>query len=302
MKPKQKTRRAQKTQTVQKTQVARRGKAAQPARSTARRSRTRQTTNFRQLRIQRAREEQENSHSRQGLPMWGRMLLAVAVVLLLTLVLFRVGSFEVSGNIRYTAEEVAEASGVTEGDVLMGVNKTKTASRILVKLPYVEQVTVEKLLPGTVRFTIVECQAMTAARSEFGTIWLLNSEGKLLEELDEDAEIAYPVITGVELELPMAGSPGAFTDDQGGTLAMAAAQAIAEAGMQSRVQSIDVSDPAQLILVYEDRLEVQLGDGSELAYRLQYLEGAAAGLSSNARGVLDLSFASGQQAVFHPLA
>ena len=53
-----------------------------------------------------------------------------------------VETFEVSGNVRYTAEEVAEASGITKGDILMAVNKTRTASRLLVKLPYVEEVRV----------------------------------------------------------------------------------------------------------------------------------------------------------------
>ena len=49
--------------------------------------------------------------NRGGFPTWAKMLVAVAVVLLFSLVFFRVRTFEVSGNVRYTAEEVAEASG-----------------------------------------------------------------------------------------------------------------------------------------------------------------------------------------------
>lgn len=58
-------------------------------------------------------------------PTWAKMLVAVAVVLLFSLIFFRVRSFEVSGNVRYTAEEVTEASGITNGDILMAVNKPK---------------------------------------------------------------------------------------------------------------------------------------------------------------------------------
>ena len=101
----------------------------------------------RQAKIRQLRTEQMTQMERRsdlkngGVPMWGKMLISVAVVLLLLIVFFRVDEFEVSGNVRYTAEEVAGASGVTVGDVLMGVNKTQTAGRILAGLPYVETVT-----------------------------------------------------------------------------------------------------------------------------------------------------------------
>ena len=95
--------------------------------------------------------------------MWGKTLIAVAVVFLFMLVFFRVRDFEVNGNIRYTAEEVADASGITVGDVLMGVNKTQAASRILTKLPYVEQVEISKVLPGTIQFTVQECQVCSSS-------------------------------------------------------------------------------------------------------------------------------------------
>lgn len=258
---------------------------------------------LRQLRMeQQAQQENEASWRRKVLPMWGKMLIAVAVVLVLMLVFFRVNEFEVSGNVRYTAEEVAEASGITVGDVLMGANKTQAASRILVKLPYVEQVVVSKVLPGTVCFAVRECQAAVAAESEFGTIWLMNNEGKLLERLDEDAEIAYPLIQGTVLRLPTAGDPADFEDAEKGEVAMRTALAVQEANLSGRITSIDVTELDQVVLVYEERLEVQVGDAADLAYKLQYMTGAIAKLGNTARGALDLSFASGTQAIFHPVA
>lgn len=261
-----------------------------------------QRTDLRRLREEQARKEREQGVRRRGLPMWGRTLIAVAVIFLLMLVLFRVNTVEVSGNVRYTVQDVTGASGITEGDVLMGVGKSKVASRILVKLPYVEQVTVSKLLPGTVRLTIQECQAMAAAESEAGKTWLLNARGKLLEELDEDTETAYPLLVGTELELPIAGDPAGFRDSDRGDLAMELARAVQDAGMQDRIRQIDVTRTDQVTLDYAGRIEVQVGDGSDMAYKLQYLAQAAGELGADARGVLDLSFAAGTQAVFHPLS
>ena len=50
-----------------------------------------------------------------------------------------------------------------------------------------------------------------------------------------------------------------------------------------------------------DDLTVWLGDGGDGAYKLQYLLAVQKQLTAGKRGVLDLSFSSGEQAVFHPL-
>lgn len=279
---------------------------SRPTRQTAapqapRRSVKSQRAYFRKLRMeQQAQKDSEAAGREQGIPMWGKTLIAVAVVLLLMLVFFRVQHVEVSGNVRYTPEEVAEASGITLGDVLMGVNKTKAASRILTKLPYVEQVEVTKSLPGTVGFALVECQAFVLAKSEVGTKWLLNSQGKVLEKVDDSEESAYPLIQGTLLTMPVAGDPAAFDNPALGDQAMAMAADISAAGLSSQIRTIHVGE--KTYLSYQNRIQVDLGDGSDLPYRLQYLIAALSKLEDNARGTLDLSFASGSQAIFHPMA
>lgn len=257
---------------------------------------------LRKVRLQQQENQQEKANwNKLRFPMWGRMLVAVAVVLLLMLVFFRVDRFEVSGNVRYTAEEISNASGVTEGDVLMGVSKTRAASHIITKLPYVRQVVVSKQLPGTICFTVVEDTATVAATSEFGDRWLLNDNGKLLETVDEEAEIAYPVITGTALLLPTAGDQAEYDDPEKGKMAMKVLSSLEVLGLSGSVQEICVEDLENVTVTYQERLEVQLGDGSDLDYKFQYMIQAADQLPAGDRGVLDLSFATGSQAVFHPL-
>ena len=245
---------------------------------------------------------QEKNWNRGRFPTWAKMLVAVAVVLLFSLVFFRVNTFEVSGNVRYTADEVAEASGVTQGDILMAVNKVRTASRLLTKLPYVEQVEIYKEMPGTIRFEIVECTAQVMAKSEFSASWLLSGSGKLLEKLDSaDTSSGYPLIQGTVLTLPTAGAQAVFDDQEKGRLAMELAQSIEDAGLSGSIAEINVSDPSNVYLQYGQNLRVELGDGSDGAYKLKYLQAVLPQLSGDSRGVLDLSFSQGEQAVFHPL-
>lgn len=272
-----------------------------PAKAASQR-RQQQRIHLQKLRLQQQEDQKDKANwSRLSIPMWGRMLVAVAVVLLLMLVFFRVDEFEVSGNVRYTAEEVADASGITVGDVLMGTSKTRAASRILTKLPYVKQVVVTKRLPGTIRFEIVEDTAAAVATSEFGNNWLINDSGKLLEKVDDASETAYPVITGAALLLPTAGNTAGYDDPEKGQMAMRVLASVEVLGLTSYIQTINVEDLDNVTVTYQERLEVQLGDGSDLDYKLQYMTQAAAQLEATDRGVLDLSFATGSQAVFHPV-
>lgn len=243
--------------------------------------------------------------SRGGFPTWGKMLVAVAVVLLLMLVFFRVRHFEVSGNVRYSPEEIAEASGLGEGDILMGVNKTSTASRLLIKLPYLEEVVIEKALPGTVRFTVRECQAVAKVFSEFSTCWLINEEGKLLEEIEDPEDAAYsgyPMISGVLLTMPSPGEIAVFDNNASGQCAMELIAAVHATGLSGKVSEVNMEDPYSVYALYEDRVKVLLGDGSDGEYKLQYLKAVVGELQEKQKGVLDLSFSTGERAIFHPFA
>lgn len=239
--------------------------------------------------------------SRGGFPTWAKMLVAVAVVLLLMLVLFRVNHFEVEGNVRYSQEEIIEASGLGNGDILMGVNKTSTASRLLVKLPYLKQVTVEKALPGTIRIAVEECTASGVAMTDYGTYWLINQEGKLLEEVEEP-QSGYPLISGIYLDMPFGGETASFDEIGLGALALNLLMEVEGAGLSGKVSQIDFEDLTKVYLIYEDRLEVRLGDGSDGAYKLSYLKSVVGELEETAKGVLDLSFSTGDTAIFHPAA
>lgn len=239
--------------------------------------------------------------SRGDFPTWVKMLIAVAVALLLMLVLFRVKTFEASGNVRYSVEEIAQASGITEGDFLMGVNKTSTASRLLVKLPYLKSVIIYKSLPGTVRFEVEECEAAVIGVSEFSTYWVMNGEGKLLEEIDAPKDTsAYPLISGTKLTLPAGGDMAVFDDEAKGKLALELVAAVKDTGLTG-VSQINVEDTSDAFLLYEGRIEVHVGDGNDGEYKLQYLKAVLPQLGDDASGVLDLSFSTGEQAIFHPL-
>ena len=119
-------------------------------------------------------------------------LIIFAAILVGCVAFFRVNEVVVTGNERYSAEEIIAASGVGLGDNLFLVNKPQTTASIMRHLPYVERVTPVRRLPDTIEFHITESQAVAAIRIEVTVEvegvaqtetdwWLINASGKLLE-------------------------------------------------------------------------------------------------------------------------
>ena len=67
------------------------------------------------------------------------LIICVCVIAALTL-FFRVDQIVVTGGVRYSEEELAEASGVRIGTNLYLLNKRDIANRMLEKLPYLQEI------------------------------------------------------------------------------------------------------------------------------------------------------------------
>ena len=144
------------------------------------------------------------------------VLICAAIVGALVL-FFKVDTISVSGNDRYSRETILAASGVSEGDNLFLLNKYDAAARITEALPYVESVRLSRKLPGTLRIDIVECSDPAGIQQD-GHCWLISPEGKLVDSPAE-APNGCPMVVGLSLTDPQAGSLAAVPEEQSGDLA-----------------------------------------------------------------------------------
>ena len=87
-------------------------------------------------------------------------------------VFFKAEKIEVSGNSRYTAQQVVDVCGVEQGDNLFFMNKYEVAGRISQALPYVESVSINRKLPESLRIRVTEC-VCDVALEQAGGVWLL---------------------------------------------------------------------------------------------------------------------------------
>ena len=65
-----------------------------------------------------------------------------------------------TGNSRYSQEEIIKATGIQTGDNLFRMNKYQIAHQVLQGLPYVEELTIRRALPSTIVITVKEWDAV----------------------------------------------------------------------------------------------------------------------------------------------
>ena len=98
---------------------------------------------------------------------------AIAAALIL---FFKTQDFVISGNVRYTEQEVIDSTGVEVGDNMFLLNKYAISRQIMKELPYVENVSIRRSLPDTLVIAVEECQAV-AVILQAGVGWLVSSSG-----------------------------------------------------------------------------------------------------------------------------
>lgn len=271
-----------------------------------------------------------------GRTFFRRLMVSIGVALLVVLVLMaflRVRTVSVVGNAMYSQSEIQEASGISQGSALLLVNKTTAASRIRAQLPYIDEVRVGISLPDTVKIEVVELETAFAVAADDGSYWLINSEGRLIEQITAKAASDYLKIDGVRIrsttvgdqavaaempaEEPPAGEEtedgeetGDETEEEEGPPEAPASQRLdvalqivrqLGAGEEIRdITSVDVGSIYDLQIWYGTRFQVKLGGTSELSYKLDYMLAAISQLESYQSGVLDLTFQEAKKATFIP--
>ncbi|MDE7243227.1 MAG: FtsQ-type POTRA domain-containing protein [Oscillospiraceae bacterium] len=218
------------------------------------------------------------------------VMLAVVVVVAALTMFFKVGEIEVSGNSRYTGEQIAAATGVEIGDNLVLLDKYGITQRLFVDLPYITEARINRRFPSTLTIDVTETQA-AASVSGAGVYWLISRAGKLLEPVEEEQAREYLVITGAEADAPAAGSELVLNEES--PLSLERLKELLgdlfERDMLARTEGIDMQNPNKLVLLYDNRFQVEMYYDADFDFKLTCLEEAVEVLQPNETGILRMT-------------
>ncbi len=233
----------------------------------------------------------------------------VAAVVLGMSVFFKVETITVAGAETYSAWAIREASGISEGDSLLTFSKPKASAKIQAELSYVDDVRIGIKLPDTVIIYIEEMDVAYAMESTQGDWWLINSDGRVVEQITANEANNHTQVLGVRLMDPEQGSNAVAADEvpqetlasgEPVPLSVTGAQRLSSAlqilkaleanDIVGQAASVDVTSLDDVTLWYGSRYEVLLGDTAQMEYKIACMNDAILELSEYQSGILDISF------------
>lgn len=236
---------------------------------------------------------------------------AVVVAVLVGMsIFFKVGTggVKVAGTVKYDPYDIVQASGISEKENLITLNKNRISARILDKFPYVDTVQIEKQLPDTVVIQITELEVVYALQDQENNWWLMSAGGKLVESCPEAVAQSHTKILGFRLASPEVGKQAVAyeapqePDAEGNTVpvtvyardrletAVAILQNLEREGFVGTMASVDVSNLSDIRMWYGSRFEMLLGDSQNLPKKINALSQALDLKEDYETGVLDASF------------
>ena len=255
----------------------------------------------------------------------------IAVVLAVVIglsVFFNVERVVIYGNEAYSAWTIQEASGIENGQSLLGIGRPRACGKIITALPYVKTARIGIKLPDTVNIYIEEFDVSYAVEAADANWWLITSNGKIAEQIDKAAANSYTKIKGIQLVGPVVGEQAVAlevfepeaTEAEGATEETEAPLVIVTANdrlkaallilesleaneIVGEIASVDVTSLFNMELWYGSRYQVKLGDTSQMDKKISQMKQSVAQLNEYQSGILDVSYTTWPDGPFYtPLA
>lgn len=222
--------------------------------------------------------------------------LVLVAILACIFVFFKVDNINVSGLDMYSESEIIEGSGLETGENLVFVNTTSIEERLELQFTYIETVEVKKVIPNSIE--------ITAEQAEIYYSFLYNNEylyvsqnGKALDfgsEPYEDTLVVEGIdITIVDGRIQFAEIAKEIIFDE--------IASIYHKEDESKITKVDLENSYNVTVYYDDRIEIQLGEASDITYKLNFGMEIITNIGDNEYGTLDLSLSKdANKAYFMP--
>ncbi len=292
------SRAAQEAQRRREERKERDSRAAQEAQR--RREERKERERLDHLRQKQKRKAKHRTKKRISAETWRRLLIMGGIVIAVVLsmvIFFRVQSVEVVGNSYYSAEEIIQAAGVSEGDNLLIVSRGAVAGNIMAELPYINTVRVTHKLPNKIVVTVTEFDATYAVTDTEGAYYLITANGKATEKVEQREAKSHILIQELTIETPTIGEIVQVHADEGEEVAAQEKfnaltkllTQLEEAELSKQIVSVSVPSSFQLTVNYEDRFQVDFGNSERLYEKFAFLKTVIAQQKDYAKGTIDLT-------------
>ena len=235
------------------------------------------------------------------------LLIGVVAIITAMTIFFKVQTFTLTGDTRYSQEHIVQATGLEPGDNLVLFDKFDIIDRIFDACPYLDTVQMRRRYPDRVEIIVTECIPIAVIEDEKAQIpdsedanktltvggtgrWLIDRNGKLLEKTPSSRPTELTRIYGVTLKDPQIGKYVEILQEDLEKPLFLLLNTAEDDGILQDIGGMDFSEPYAIRFNYLDRFVVKVGSTEKLDVKMRYLHLIVEEkLSSNATGTLDLS-------------
>jgi len=176
----------------------------------------------------------------------------------------------VEGTSLYSGEEIVTASGVEPGANLYSFSSRIAEENVTLHCPYVRSLSVDRIVPDQVLFTVTEDTAVFYAEL-YGEIRALSPALRVLDTVSESDAASAGLI---RLRLPavdraVAGRVLTFENERGTRAIREVLSAALSSGLRSRITSIDFRTPHTLKMVCDGQYLLRFGDLENVETKLK---------------------------------
>lgn len=222
-------------------------------------------------------------------PLYGLLVAALVIgvgVSLSMTVFFNIATIEIAGDApQYTAEDIADASGVHTGDNMMRLNRDEVEQNILARMVFVDSVSIQKNFPDKLVITVTPSTPAFNVTDSSGTLQV-SASGKILKN-GPDADPALPTITGFETAVREPGQMLASKDEQKDKIFQAIAARVAK-GLDCPLTAVDLTDKYDITLTFDGRVAFSLGNWGDMDYKITLAETVLGQLAPDKVGYLTM--------------
>ena len=124
----------------------------------------------------------------------GLSALSVILVIVVIAVFFKVKTVEVTGNVKYKAQDIIEASGIEKGDGILSAGGLQVENKLKKSFPAIEEVRIKKQIPSGIVIDVKESEeVMFAAFGEH--YYSFDKDLRVVESYDS---IEMPELLGMK--------------------------------------------------------------------------------------------------------
>lgn len=227
------------------------------------------------------------------------LILIVVIVLYTSLNsgIFNSDNIEIEGNKYVESEYIIKALDINNNKNIFRYN-IKDMEEILLNNKYIDKVEIKRLLPNTLKVSIIEKEIVANLYNE-EVYCYIDKEGNFIDEIDENNK-DNEVIT-VHIDYNKTDSQEIkFKNEENKKRLLYLLEYIKEEGIYKKIDNIDMTKPNFINMSTKEDINILLNSDEELKYNISRLAMILADLQNKKQKGGEIDLSTGKYALYRP--